>query len=65
MSKAFVLAMSPLEDNAANESEDEEDGKEADAGDKPGFLHNPAHTARWWSFGRKCKGGVGQLGLVE
>ena len=38
VSKALVLAMPPLEDNAANESEDEEDGKEADGGEKPGFV---------------------------
>ena len=65
MTKAFILAMSPLEDDTTNQHQDEENGKEADGGDKPGFLHNPAHTARWGRLGRKCKGGVRQLGLVE
>ena len=37
MAKAFILAMSSLEDDTTNQHEDEEDGKEADGGDKPGL----------------------------
>ena len=54
VSKALVLAMPPLKDNAANESEDEEYGKEAYGGNKPGFGDQPRHTGGW-SFRRKGK----------
>ena len=57
--------MPPLEDDAANESEDEDYGKEANGGDKPSFRDQPRHTARWRSLRRKGKRWVRQMRLVE
>ena len=64
MAKAFILAMSPLEDDTTNQHQDEEDGKEADGGDKPGLSDKP-RDARPWSLRRIGKGRVCQLWLVQ
>ena len=64
MAKAFILAMSPLEDDTTNQHQDEEDGKEADGGDKPGLSDKPS-DARTWSLRRIGKGRVCQLWLVQ
>ena len=64
MAKAFILAMSPLEDDTTNQHQDEEDGKEADGGDKPGLSDKP-RDARPRTLRRIGKGRVCHLWLVQ